>query len=156
MEGKNRILLVISSERDWQKPTDAALKIASEKSANLHILYILEETGISYLDRLNETEFLSKKTSSDLTQALIREKRQSAYAAVEKIIELANRKNISVKSTVIAGDIIDLTEKYAKEPPANEIIISWSEESYLKKFFKGDLIERLRKTTNIPVIAITD
>lgn len=154
-EGKN-ILLVISSERDWEKPASEAIKIAEKKSYNLYILFVIEDKRIYYLNRMNEAEFMSKKMSAELTEALLREKRQIAYSALEKIIANASPKGIKIKSTVLSGDIVSLTIKFAKEIPADEIVLSWHQESFVGKFFKGDPVEDIREVTGLPVLAVTE
>lgn len=155
MNNKN-LLLVISSERDWEKAVSEAIKIAAEKLYNIHILFVIEDKRIYYLNRMNETEFMSKKMSTELTEALLREKRQIAYSAIEKIIANANKKGIKVKSNVLSGEIVSLTIKFAREIPAEEIVISWHEEGFVKKFFKGNPIENIKETTGLPVLAIKE
>ncbi len=154
-ENKN-LLLVISSERDWKRPAEEAIKIAVEKSYNIHILFVIEDTRIYYLNKMNETEFMSKKISTELTEALLREKRQSAYSVVEKIIEKVREKGIKVKSSILSGDIIPLVINLAKEISAPEIVLSWHHESFVKKFFKGDPIEKIRERTGLPVSVIIE
>lgn len=156
MKENQNLLLVISSERDWEKPASEAIKIAEKKSYNLHILFVIEDGRVYYLNRMNETEFMSKKMSTELTESLIREKRQIAYSALEKIIANASQKGIKIKSTVLSGDIVSLTIKFAGEIPANEIVFSWHQESFVKRFFKGDPVENIRKTTGVPVSVITE
>ncbi len=154
-ENKN-ILLVITSERDWKKPAEEAMKIAEEKSYDIHILFVIEDRRIYYLNKMNETEFMGKKMSTELTEALLREKRQSAYSAVEKIIEKVREKGIKVKSTILSGDIVSLTVNLAKEISAQEIVLSWGHESFVRKFLSGDPVEKIRERTGLPVSVITE
>lgn len=154
-ENKN-LLLVISSEMDWEKPASEAIKIAEKKSYNLHILYVIEDSRVYYLNRMNETEFLSKKISTELTESLIREKRQIAYSAIEKIVSDATQKGIKTKSNILTGDIVSLTIKFAHDLSAQEIVLSWHKEGFVKKFLRGDPVENIRKTTGVPVSVITE
>ncbi len=156
MKENQNLLLVISSERDWEKPASEAMKIAEKKSYNLHILFVIEDSRVYYLNRMNEAEFISKKISTELTESLIREKRQIAYSAIEKIISDATQKGIKTKSSVLTGDIVSLTIKFAQDLSAQEIVLSWHHESFVKKFFRGDPVENIRKTTVVPVTVITE
>lgn len=156
MKERQTLLCVLSSERGAEKTAAFAIKTAREKSYNIHLLYVLEETSLYYLNRMNEAEFMSKKLSAELSESLMREKRQHGYKIIEKIIADAKKEGINVKSTILSGDIIDITLKIAGEISASEIVISWHKESYIKKLFKGDPVENLRKFTGLPVTAITE
>lgn len=156
MNEKKKILLVLSSERDWERCASTAIENAIKKPSDLYILYVLEEKGTFYLNKMSETEFMSKKTSTELSEALLREKRQVAYSAIEKIKSDANNRGIKVKSNVIAGDIFQLTVKFAKEINPDEIVLSWSKEGYIKRLFKGEPIENLEKATGLPITVINE
>jgi len=156
MKENKIILLVVSSERAPEVSSTTAIKLAAEKNCSLHILYVIEEWGLKYLNRMSESELIGKKISTELAESLIREKRQHAYTVIERITENAKKQNVNVKSTILTGDIIELSLKISKELSPLEIIISMQKEGYLQKILRGNPVDILKKSTGIPVTAINE
>lgn len=153
-ESVKHVLLVISTAGFAEESTTYALDQAKARSASLDILLVGELERRTMADRLSEESWIGDKIGSELSAALVADKRARAERTVEGVVLQAKAAGISVERHFVDGALEQELRRYTREHRVDEVILSMPEPGLLARilpFRKTNDQERLTRALGVPV-----
>lgn len=152
-----RIMLILSTASDSPKAEDFAMDLAKKESASLFVLFILDtKVPESILQKLTDIGFLGGKPSEQLTQAIMKDYRQSAYRKLQEIKDRANRLSIPCEIYLEKGEFVSESIKFIKKHNIDLCILTKKKGSLLSRLIFRSVVDDLVNSRPCPIKIIED
>ncbi len=152
-----RIMLILSTASDSPKAEDFAMDLARKECASLFVLFILDsKIPESILQKLTDIGFLGGKPSEQLTQAIMKDYRQSAYRRLQEIKEKATRFSIPCEIYLEKGEFVSESIRFIKKYSIDLCILTKKRGSLLSRIIHKSVVDDLINLRPCPIQIIED
>lgn len=147
-----KILLIISFLRNAPKSIEEAIHLAKEKNAELVVFFVLDvEFADKIVRKLTDEGWIGGRPSEQLYRSLLKEYKLQSEAKIREIEKRARENNVTVRSIIKSGSLLDETLKIVRLEEPDLIVISRRKRSNLSRLIFGSLVNALKKQVRCEV-----
>jgi len=152
-----KILLLLSTTRNSPKSVAKALELAQEQSAELVLLFILDDAlAQSIIDKMSEEGWVGGKASEHLQNSILREYFTQGQAKLKEIEEKANNHGVSHRSIYSRGQFAPVALGVIEKEGVDLIIVGRRKRSDLSRFIFGSPVAQIEKKAGCEMMVIDE
>lgn len=141
-----KILLIQSFLRFSPKSIQQAIQLAKKNEAKLLVVFVIDvEFAENVANTLTDEGWLGGKPSEQLYASIMKEYQLQSELKIEKIKAIADENQVTMRSIIKNGPIVEKTLKIVTLEEPDIIVISRRKRSKLSRFIFGSVVETLKK-----------
>ncbi len=147
-----KILLIQSFLRFSPKSIQQAIQLAKKNEAKLLVVFVIDvEFAENVANTLTDEGWLGGKPSEQLYASIMKEYQLQSELKIEKIKTIADENQVTMRSIIKNGPIVEKTLKIVTLEEPDIIVISRRKRSKLSRFIFGSVVETLKKNVKCEV-----
>lgn len=148
------VLLVVSTLGHAEEAAEYAIdRTANLGDGTLHLLLLCEGDPEALANKLSEQSWMGDQLGSEVSHALSKDRRTRGYRILSGIAHAAEEEDVPTQTEVLEGEIDEAVQRYTRNHPVAEIVISLPAPGPLARLFgkRKDPTERLERAGGAPV-----
>lgn len=138
----DRILIPTDGSRGSRRGVEAALELARDHDADVHVLFVVDERIHGSTPALSDVELVFEQVED------------RGRAVVDEIAEQCGERGLDVVGSVCRGITHEEIKRYADEHDVDLIVMGLHGLSAHSRLHEGGTIDRVQRSTAVPVVSV--